>query len=36
MLRAGLFVDLHRVVRGGLRASVESLLDQGAGEVLRV
>lgn len=24
MLRAGLFVDLHRVVRGGLRASVES------------
>ena len=23
MLRAGLFVDLHRVVRGGLRASVE-------------
>ena len=24
MLRAGLFVDLHRVVRGGLRAGVES------------
>ena len=24
MLRAGLFVDLYRVVRGGLRASVES------------
>ena len=24
MLRAGLFVDLHRVLRGGIRASVES------------
>ena len=36
MLRAGLFVDLYRVVRGAIRAGVESYSIKELGEVLRV
>ena len=34
ILRAGILVDLYQVVRQGLRASVDSLLDQADREVL--
>ena len=35
ILRAELFVDLHTIVRHSLRASVETLLDEGSRAVLR-